>query len=474
MAALVALAFFAVGLGGGSHFDSDDALYTQMAREMVGSGDLVDNRWSGAVLFEKPPLLLWSLAASGAAFGWGEAAMRLPLALFAAMALAGLVVLARGLGCSDRRALLAAGLLGGSFLFVLMARRPMTDLPLLATSLCAAAAAVNRRWALAGALAGLALLAKGPAAAPLLAAPLAWVALRRAVSWRALGLAAVAGLAVAGPWYLAVTVRHGAEPWQTWFGYHVASRASGALVPGLDWAEALALLTEERLLLAGALAGLGLHAWRRTEPTLVGFALLWALCALAPVLASETRLAHYLLPVTPALALLAVAAVPERLMTHRLAPALATLAVVTALLAHPAKLSFWLGPDFGPAPATLGRAIARAAGPGDRVVAFNTTTASLTFYGGVPVWLQGDDARFMAIQRGIDMNRRAGLLRGPEDGPLPALSEGQRRFVVARVQPDLPRVLGALRGEAPTRPLWVLRAGELALANDAGLGEPVP
>ena len=36
--------FLAVGIGSGSHFDSDDALYAQMAREMVRTGDYFDNQ----------------------------------------------------------------------------------------------------------------------------------------------------------------------------------------------------------------------------------------------------------------------------------------------------------------------------------------------------------------------------------------------------------------------------------------------
>ena len=71
-----------MGMTGGSHFDSDDTLYAEMAREMVNSGNLLDNQWSGTVLFEKPPLYLWSLAISGHLLGWDEAAMRLPGTLF--------------------------------------------------------------------------------------------------------------------------------------------------------------------------------------------------------------------------------------------------------------------------------------------------------------------------------------------------------------------------------------------------------
>ena len=44
-------------LGMGSIFSSDDALYAQMAREMVESGSWLEPTWLGAPIFDKPPLL---------------------------------------------------------------------------------------------------------------------------------------------------------------------------------------------------------------------------------------------------------------------------------------------------------------------------------------------------------------------------------------------------------------------------------
>ncbi len=227
------IAFFSPGIGAGSHFDSDDALYAEMAREMVQTGDFVDNRWSGVVLYEKPPLYLWSLAASGSLFGWGEGAMRLPGTLFAVGALVALLFVARGLGATEAQALTAVGLLAGSYLFVLMTRRLMTDVPLVCCALCAAAFLVHNRPLLFGAFCGLAVLAKGVAAGPLVLAVVAFGLISRRLAWLDLLKAAGVGLLVAAPWHLAATWRHGAEFWQGYVGYHVGARATSQVVPGL-------------------------------------------------------------------------------------------------------------------------------------------------------------------------------------------------------------------------------------------------
>ena len=57
-----------------------------MAWEAVEAGRWLDHTWNGVVLFEKPPLLFWSLQLSGLLFGWSDLAMRLPGLLAAVVA----------------------------------------------------------------------------------------------------------------------------------------------------------------------------------------------------------------------------------------------------------------------------------------------------------------------------------------------------------------------------------------------------
>ncbi len=473
---LVASAFFGIGIDAGSHFNSDDTLYAEMAREMLESGDWVDNRWSGAVLFEKPPLYLWSLALSGSVLGWGEAAMRLPGTLFGILALVAFFWLARGLELSRRSALAGVGLLAGSYLFVLMTRRLMTDIPLAACLLAAAAALVHGRHLCFGALGGLAVLAKGVAAGPLGLALLIFALIDKRLSVRQLGAAVGVGLLVAAPWHLWVSVRHGAEFWQGYVGYHVGERVTADVVPGLSLTQFLEFALVERLLLGLGVIGLVFALKRRLSNRCDRFALLWVIFTLMPVLLSNTRLPHYLLPTVPGLALLSVRLVPEVLWQHRLAPMAALAVILIAFAAHPDKVIYWLDPDFGPAERELGLVISEAAADEDLVVAYNTTTAALTFYsGGWRIPMLVADPRFYEVQSAVLMVRRAGVLSalGSRDGIAPRHPAG-RRFVICRERPDLSFVVARMRYAVANRPLFALRAGKLVLVNDAGVGDPIP
>src|SRR5262245_32487279 len=43
--------------------NGDEAIYAGLAREMVRSGELVDLRWQGAPIIQRPPMAVWWLAA---------------------------------------------------------------------------------------------------------------------------------------------------------------------------------------------------------------------------------------------------------------------------------------------------------------------------------------------------------------------------------------------------------------------------
>ncbi|MFT5432786.1 MAG: 4-amino-4-deoxy-L-arabinose transferase-like glycosyltransferase, partial [Myxococcota bacterium] len=470
VAGAVAVCFLTVSIGAGSHFDSDDALYAQMAREMVQSGDFVDNRWSGVVLFEKPPLYLWSLAASGATLGWSEASLRIPGTLFAVLAIVSLFFLATGFGANRRQAVTAAGLLAGSTLFVLLARRLMTDMPLVACALAAAACLAHGRTLGFGAFCGLAVLAKGPAAVPLLGGLVIAALWMKRLTFVELARAIGLGLFVAAPWHILVTLRHGREFWDSYLGHHVAERATQSVVPGLSLGQMGGVLLSERLLFLGGVIGLGVAAFRRFGSALERFALVWLVVALVPPLISTTRLPHYLLPVVPAFALFAVAAVPSRFWTARLAPLVAGCAVVASFVIDPAALAYWLDPDFGREHKRFGALVAEHASADDQVAAFNTTTAALTFYANRPVLMVGSDTRFNEVQQAVLMVRRSGLHR-PVTGPGFPAAQG-KRFVLTRLV-DVPRLAARLRHSSEGSPLFIVAADRLALLNDAGVGEPL-
>ncbi|MDY7095131.1 MAG: glycosyltransferase family 39 protein [Acidobacteriota bacterium] len=78
------LLLFLPGLGSRDLWNPDEPRYAEVAREMVASGEFLVPHLNGEIYAQKPPLLFWAIAASGAVLGEiGPAAARLPSALAA-------------------------------------------------------------------------------------------------------------------------------------------------------------------------------------------------------------------------------------------------------------------------------------------------------------------------------------------------------------------------------------------------------
>jgi 4-amino-4-deoxy-L-arabinose transferase-like glycosyltransferase len=206
-----------VGLGAVGLVDYDEAAYGEIARAMLRTSDWLTPRLCGSEFFEKPPLLYWTAAAGMSLLGVGPAGVRLGTALAGAAAPLALFGFARRR--IGERAAFAAGLvLVSSLELAVLARIAFTDMLLsLWLVVClgaldrafAARERANAWFALACLAAALAVLTKGaigvllPGAAGLaeLAARGRWRdALRPA--WLVLGIAIVVGIGFS--WYLAL------------------------------------------------------------------------------------------------------------------------------------------------------------------------------------------------------------------------------------------------------------------------------
>ncbi len=75
IAALLALFYFS-GLGSYPLFTPDEGRYSEVAREMIVSGDYITPRLNGVVFLDKPILYYWLQVSSIKLFGLGEAALR--------------------------------------------------------------------------------------------------------------------------------------------------------------------------------------------------------------------------------------------------------------------------------------------------------------------------------------------------------------------------------------------------------------
>ena len=341
-ALLVVAAVLLAGLGspaGGTH--PDEGLYLQAAREMHDRGDWLTPTVDGSPDFTKPPLLYWALGASFALLGETLWAARLPVAL-AALVLVWLTGrMARRLVGADSEPM-AILVLGTCLGLLRYARVDLMDVPLA----LALAAGLWACWRVAegepaqlllvtGAAAGAATLLKGPVGPVLMVVPAAvWLARRRrlraSVPW--IAAAAVLGLLVAAPWYVAMAHRHGEAFVGRFFGTENVGKFR---FPWTVQGEVGLLLALPGLLLPWTplvrVRGPGAElAW----PWVAGLLLLYSLPGL--------KHPHY---VVPALAPLAVLAGPPRAGTCRLftAALLGVLCVAAALalrfpLAAPVRL----------------------------------------------------------------------------------------------------------------------------------------
>ncbi|MGD1031615.1 MAG: glycosyltransferase family 39 protein [Opitutaceae bacterium] len=301
----------------------DEGRYAEIPREMVASGDWVTPRLDGVKYFEKPPLGYWVVAASIEILGPSEWSVRAAPALFG---LAGvLITYATARRLHGRAAGLAAAIvLGSSAFYAALARFLNIDIAvsvLISGTLCAFLLAVGeppgaRRRRLFYAVyagAALATLTKGligfllPGAVMLL-----WLALCQ--QWRRLRpLYLPSGillfLAIAAPWHLLVAARN--PGWaRFYFGDQQWSRfTTTALGRYHPWYYFIPILLGGLFPWLGFLgAGIGAAlrgGWAaRRENASRWFWAIWAAFIFLFFSSSDSKLATYILPVFPPLAVL--------------------------------------------------------------------------------------------------------------------------------------------------------------------------
>jgi len=117
-------------LGAMTLWDTDEALYTEIAREMSVTGDYLTTQWNYTPWFCHPPLYFWLTTLSAKIMGWTEFAARFPSALFGLL----LVILTYYLGrlLVNARAGFFAGLITITTIQLwIQARMALLDMPFL-------------------------------------------------------------------------------------------------------------------------------------------------------------------------------------------------------------------------------------------------------------------------------------------------------------------------------------------------------
>jgi 4-amino-4-deoxy-L-arabinose transferase-like glycosyltransferase len=210
-----ALVLFALFLGARDLWNPNEPLYGRAVVEMARQGDWLVPTVNEMTFDEKPILYFWMALVFSKLLGVvNEFTLRLPLVLAGVVGVV-LVYLLVYPYSSRSRARLAAALFGTTFVVWWSARSLNMDLLVTVMTLAAVLAVSRvldhggspwRGWALAGAAAGAGFLAKGPVGliCPGLTVLLyiAWTGRWKALRPGPLLLAAAACVAVAAPWYL--------------------------------------------------------------------------------------------------------------------------------------------------------------------------------------------------------------------------------------------------------------------------------
>ncbi len=325
---IVLVVFFAIlsfwpGITSLPAMDRDESRFAQASRQMLESGDFIDIRFQETPRYKKPAGIYWMQSAATALAG-GESpsnpigTYRIPSFLAAILSILLTFLLSMKMTGSREKSLLAALMLCSSLILGAEARLAKTDATLLALTLAAMLGLWQtkenpaKRWIFLfwGAM-GLGILVKGPVILiPILAVLLLdgtpGIFRKTRPGWGIL-LAALIIL----PWLAAITLSSGGLFWQESVGADMLAKTASAkeshgappgtyllLLPFCLWAAFLPLAMGAPDILR-----------RRKEPA-IRFLLAWVLPFWLLFEIIPTKLVHYVLPTYPALAILAVIAIP--------------------------------------------------------------------------------------------------------------------------------------------------------------------
>lgn len=308
--AITSLILF-VNLGGIPLLDPDEPVYAETPKEMLKFNDFLSPRIYGEYWYDKPPMYYWLVAGSFKLLGVSELASRLPAALMALATV--IVVYFAGVRLFSARAgLISSLVLATSIEFFYLGKAAVTDTTLNFFLTACLLAFFTGRYYLFYILSGLAVVTKGPVG---LLFPGAIIFLymlfgRRFDLLRHMKIPAgiVLFSITAIPWYWMMYSIHGNAFIETFLGFHNITRFTSPEHPeGVLWYYFIPVLI------------LGFFPWTsiliqsvwasftesrgKFQPLL--FLNIWAWFIFLFFTVSRTKLVSYILPMFPALALIA-------------------------------------------------------------------------------------------------------------------------------------------------------------------------
>jgi len=323
---LLSLALYLPGLASLPAIDRDEARYIQATRQMLETGDFLRIRYQDEARNKKPAGVYWLQAAAVAGFSTADATAVWPYRLVSLLGATAAVLFAFLFGQQifDRRtALVGAGLLAGCLDLVFEAHIATTDALLLATAVAAqgalaAAYLAPRRGerfgpglaALFWIAQALSILVKGPVVPAIsLLTILALVAADRRGAWlKALrplwGVPLL--LALVLPWLISIEIATQGQFLTEAVGHDLLGKVAGAQEAHGAWPGYYLALLPVTFWPGTLFLGFGtVWAWRNRRLAAARFLLAWAVPFWLVLEAVPTKLPHYVVPLYPALALLA-------------------------------------------------------------------------------------------------------------------------------------------------------------------------
>lgn len=447
LAFLVATPLLLLNTGGHAIHNGDEAIYAQVAREMVESGHAGTMTWQGARQFPRPPGVAWILAGAHRLLG-DERAVRWPLAAAAGAQVALVLLLGAtlyGLGVG----LAAAGALLTFDLFIGYARFLESEPFLTAFIVAAFLCWFRRRYVAWGLLLGCALMIKQVVGAlPLLALVVDRLGRPDADRARArdVGRGLLAAAAVWLPWHLWAVLTFGREFLEPYVVGNLIDRSRAVILHATRPSYYLReLWRSEGAFALVAAAGVALvavrAARRRGRPDLL--VATWALAPFVLFSLSASRFDYYVLVAYPALALATGALLFALPVRPPLRVAIAALCVAAAGLAHlPRNLSAFDGEDEVRA---LVRVADQALDPPARLYLFNTHPYAARYYSELQVTTLVDSAEDYRLGQA---QARTGLPVALEHTPALAADLRRRPGPFALL---MPRARANLLNDVPLR-----------------------
>ena len=302
----------------------DEALYANSAIHMAAQGDWLTPHFMGRFALYKPPLLYWWAALSAKLLGIARFPLRLPVTLFAALA-AGLIFLWAAAVHTWQAGAAAVLLLLSNHLWQVLGTLCMTDGLLVACFIAAMYVLFTDPWlatraslvGFAATVAG-AILAKGIAGfLPLGVLGFYWLAAPRKYkpAFIRICLAGMLASLFAAPWFAYQAIAHSRWFWAEHVGLEILGYGAGTPPQTSQEPQALFYLARlavmDPVLIAVTVAALpSFFDELRRRSHAASLLACWIATAAASVMVWQYRNATYLLPLVPALAILAAAHSP--------------------------------------------------------------------------------------------------------------------------------------------------------------------